>query len=48
MNATSLLNLLNTIRRLGLLDQLPKGWEKGKTMKGADFNYIKRFSNRTK
>jgi hypothetical protein len=48
MNATSLLDLLNTIRRLGLLDQLPKGWEKDKAMKGGNLDYIKRFADRTK
>ncbi len=30
MDASSLLNLLNTLRRYDLLDRLPKGWEKGK------------------
>jgi len=48
MDAPSLLNLLNTLRRYGLLDRLPEGWAKGKSMKGADFNYIERFSKRTK
>ncbi len=47
MNSTSLLNLLNTIRRLDLLDQLPKDWAKGKGIKDADFDYIKRFTERT-
>lgn len=47
MNPTSLLNLLNTIRRLDLLDKLPADWAKGKSMKGADFDYIKRFTERT-
>ncbi len=44
MNSTSLLNLLNTIRRLDLLEQLPKNWAEGKSMKNTDFDYIKRFS----
>lgn len=48
MDSSSLLNLLNTLRRYGLLDRLPEGWAKGKSMKGADFNYIERFSKRTK
>lgn len=47
MNSTSLLHLLNTIRRLDLLDELPKDWAKGKTMKDADFDYIKRFAEKT-
>ena len=46
MGASSLLNLLNTIRRYDLLDQLPKNWMEGKTMKGGDYDYIKRFSQR--
>lgn len=48
MNPSSLLYLLNSIRRLDLLDRLPEGWEKGKDMKGGDYNYIKRFSQRMK
>jgi hypothetical protein len=48
MNSTSFLNLLNTINRLDLLDQLPQDWAKGKSMKDGDFDYIKRFSERTK
>jgi N-sulfoglucosamine sulfohydrolase len=46
MDPSSLLNLLNTLRRYGLLDRLPEGWAKGKSMKGADFDYIQRFSKR--
>ena len=46
INSSSLLNLLNTISRLDLLDQLPQDWAKGKSMKGADFDYIKRFADR--
>lgn len=46
MNSASLLNLLNTIRRLDLLDKLPQDWAKGKAIKDADFDYIKRFSTR--
>lgn len=48
MDPSSLLNLLNTLRRYELLERLPKGWAKGKDMKGADFDYIQRFSQRTK
>ncbi|QTN32976.1 sulfatase-like hydrolase/transferase [Akkermansiaceae bacterium] len=48
MDASSLLNLLNTLRRLDLLDQLPENWAKGKNMKGGDYDYIQRFSKRTK
>jgi len=48
MDAPSLLNLLNTLRRYGLLERLPEGWAKGKSMKGEDFDYIERFSKRTK
>ncbi len=46
MDPSSLLNLLNTIRRYDLLDRLPKGWAKEKNMKGGDYDYIKRFSER--
>ncbi len=46
MDPSSLLNLLNTVRRYDLLEKLPKGWMKGKTMKGGDYDYIKRFSQR--
>ncbi|CAN5585933.1 sulfatase [soil metagenome] len=42
----SLLNLLNTLRRLNLLDRLPKGWEKDKG--GGSKDYVQRFANRTK
>ena len=48
MDASSLLNLLNTLRRLDLLDKLPENWAKGKNMKGGDYDYIQRFSKRTK
>lgn len=47
MDASSLLNLLNTLRRYDLLDRLPQGWEKGKNgQRGGE--YIQRFSNRIK
>jgi arylsulfatase A-like enzyme len=46
MNSPSLLNLLNTIRRLDLLDQLPEDWNKGKSFKGGDMDYIKRFTQK--
>lgn len=45
---TALLHLLNTLRRLELLQELPEGWEKGKSMKGADFDYIQRFAAQSK
>ena len=48
MDAPSLLNLLNTLRRYDLLDRLPKDWAKSKKMEGVDHNYIKRFSQRAK
>ena len=46
MDPSSLLNLLNTLRRYELLDQIPKNWAKDKNLKGADYNYIQRFFNR--
>ncbi len=48
MHPTALLHLLNTLRRLELLQELPEGWEKGKSMKGADFDYIQRFADQIK
>jgi N-sulfoglucosamine sulfohydrolase len=48
IHPTALLHLLNTIRRLELLQELPEGWEKGKSMKGADFDYIQRFADQIK
>lgn len=48
MDDSSLLNLLNTLRRLDLLDRLPDGWAKGKDMGQGGENYIQRFSKRTK
>lgn len=45
IHPTALLHLLNTLRRLELLQELPEGWEKGKSMKGADFDYIQRFAD---
>ena len=48
MHPTALLHLLNTLRRLELLYELPEGWEKGKSMKGADFDYIQRFADQIK
>ncbi|MGB6222676.1 sulfatase-like hydrolase/transferase [Haloferula sp.] len=44
MDGPSLLNLLNTLRSLDLLDQLPDNWAAGKEMKSEDFNYIRRFA----
>jgi len=48
MDPSSLLNLLNTLRRLDLLDRLPKDWAKGKGMTQDSQDYIKRFSQRVK
>jgi N-sulfoglucosamine sulfohydrolase len=48
LDPSSLLNLLNTLRRLDLLGQLPENWAKGKNMKGGDYDYIQRFSKRIK
>lgn len=48
MDNSSLLNLLNTLRRLELLDRLPESWAKGKNMGQGGENYIQRFSKRTK
>lgn len=48
MDAPSLLNLINTLRRLNLLDRLPKDWAKGKSMAGDESTYIQRFSQRFK
>ncbi len=48
MDSSSLLNLLNTLRRHELLDRLPKNWAKGKNMKADGQDYIQRFSKRTK
>jgi hypothetical protein len=48
MDPSSLLNLLNTLRRYDLLSELPENWAKGKNMKGGDYDYIQRFSKRTK
>lgn len=48
LDPSSLLNLLNTLRRLDLLDRLPENWAKGENMKGGDYEYIQRFSKRTK
>ncbi len=48
MDNYSLLNLLNTLRRLDLLERLPDGWAKGKNVNTAGQDYIERFSKRTK
>lgn len=48
LDGPSLLNLLNTLRRLDLLDRLPAGWADGKRMKGGDYDYVQRFSQRMK
>jgi N-sulfoglucosamine sulfohydrolase len=46
LDSPSLLNLLNTLRRLDLLDRLPKNWEKGLNGEVRGGEYIQRFSNR--
>ncbi len=46
MDPSSLLNLLNTLRRYDLLAELPKEWAMDKDMKGGDYNYIQRFFER--
>jgi arylsulfatase A-like enzyme len=48
MDSPSLLNLLNTLRRLDLLDRLPEDWAKGRNMGQGGENYIQRISKRTK
>jgi hypothetical protein len=48
MDSPSLLNLLNTLRRLDLLERLPEDWAKGRHMGQGGENYIQRFSKRTK
>ncbi len=46
LDAPSLLNLLNTLRRLDLLERLPPGWETGKNGEVRGGEYIQRFSKR--
>ncbi|MGJ8644695.1 MAG: sulfatase-like hydrolase/transferase [Luteolibacter sp.] len=46
MDKSSLLNLLNTLSRLDLLDQLPKDWAKGISTKGGKHDYVERFSQK--
>jgi arylsulfatase A-like enzyme len=46
MDSPSLLNLLNTLRRLDLLDRLPQDWAKGKRGVEGSADYIERFSQR--
>lgn len=48
LDSYSLLNLLNTLRRLDLLDRLPGDWAKGKGGAAGNMGYIQRFSKRTK
>lgn len=48
MDSASMLHLLNTLRRLDLLDKLPDGWAKGKGMPQGSEDYIQRFSKRVK
>lgn len=46
LDSPTLLNLLNTLRRLDLLDQLPKNWAKGKPRQSGGEDYIKRFEQK--
>jgi arylsulfatase A-like enzyme len=48
MGAPSLLNLLNTLRRLDLLEGLPEGWAKGRNMGQGGEDYIERFRKQAK
>jgi len=48
MDSPSLLNLLNTLRRLDLLDRLPKDWAKGRNMGQGGEDYIERFKKHVK
>ena len=48
MDSYALLNLLNTLRRYGLLDRLPNDWAKGKKLDSEGQSYVERFSKRTK
>lgn len=41
-----LLYLLNTLKALDLVKDLPPGWEQGKTGDGGNTDYIRRFSDR--
>lgn len=44
MDSSSLLNLLNTLRRFDLLERLPKNWAKEKRLDNVGMDYIQRFS----
>ena len=46
IDSSSLLYLLNTLRRLSLLDKLPKDWSDHQSMQEGSQGYIKRFSQR--
>lgn len=48
MDSPSLLNLLNTLRRLDLLGRLPEDWAKGRNMGQGGENYIERFKKHVK
>lgn len=48
MSSPSLLHLLNTFRRLDLLDRLPDDWEQNINAPKDSQNYIQRFSSRLK
>ncbi|GAA5123995.1 sulfatase [Luteolibacter yonseiensis] len=47
LDASSLLYLLNTLRRLDLLDELPEGWQKTKARKQGTADYVNRFTKST-
>lgn len=42
-----LLYLLNTLKVLDLVKELPAGWEKGKTGDGSNLDYVQRFATRS-
>ena len=46
MDPSSLLYLLNTLRRCELLNQISKNWAKSKNLKDADYLYVQRYFDR--
>ena len=48
MDSFSLLDLLNTLRRFDLLDQLPENWAAEKNTKAGNQDYIQRFKQKIK
>lgn len=46
MDSSSMLNLLNTIRRLDLMEDLPEKWVENITTQGGKHDYVKRFIER--